>query len=76
MTFKEDIIRMLEKKRDVYDKANDEEAYAAMMDAIREVRRMGCSTCAWCRDGYCQYYVPSEEVRGPYNICGQYEGKE
>lgn len=76
MTFKDDVVRMLEKKRDVYFKVNDIYSYNAILDAIREVKTMGCHTCTWYKDGYCTYFMPSEEVRSPYSICGQYEGKE
>ena len=76
MNFKDDVVRMLEKKREAYYKVNDIFSYNAIIDCIREVKRMGCNTCAWCKDHYCTYFMPSEEVRSPYNICGQYEGKE
>ena len=76
MNFKDDVIRMLEKKRDVYYKVNDIGSYNAVLDAIREIKLMGCATCRWCIDDYCQYYMPSEEVMSPYNICGQYDGKD
>ena len=75
MTFKDDVIRMLEKKRDVYYRVNDIESYNAIIDAIREVKCMGCATCVWNIDNYCQYFMPAEEVMSPYRICGQYEGK-
>lgn len=76
MTFKDDVIRMMEGKREVYRKVNDIEGYNAIIDVIREVKRMGCNTCIWCKDNYCQYFMPAEEVRSPYHICGQYEGKD
>ena len=76
MNFKDDVIRMLEKKRDVYHRVNDIYSYNAIIDAIREIKCMGCQTCRWCIDYYCQYFMPSEEIKSPYDICGQYEGKE
>lgn len=75
MTFKDDVIRMMEKKRDAYQKVDDMQGYTAVIDMIREVKRMGCNTCEWCKDGICFYFMPSEEAN-PYNLCSAYSGKE
>ena len=73
--FKHDVIRLLEKKRDAYEKAGDVISTLALTDIIREVNRMGCFTCAWCENGYCMYFMPSEEV-DEHKVCGQYTAKE
>lgn len=75
MTFKDDVIRMMEKKREAYYKVNDVQGYNAIIDVIREVKRMGCNTCGWCKDGNCFRFMPSEEVE-LYRVCGEYIGKE
>lgn len=75
MNFKDDVIRMMEKKRDVYLRVNDIGSYNAILDVIREVKLMGCNTCAHCKDDICFRYMPSEEVN-PYDTCGEYKGKE
>lgn len=50
---------------------DDEEAYAALMEAIREIKKLGCHDCTWYREGYCTFHFPGEE-RHPYYFCKDY----
>ncbi len=49
----------------------DEEAYNALLDAMKEIKKIGCHSCSWYREGYCTFHFPGEE-RHPYYFCKDY----
>lgn len=70
MTARDEIIALLfgliQKYKDI------PEAHDALMEAVKEVKKIGCQTCVWNKDGNCTEDALNTKT-APYQICKRYE---